>query len=147
MTKKCSQCKKSKLLSLFNRCNRQKSGRRPECAECRSIKNKKIYSESLEQRDRVKGKTIKKTYNITIDEYNKMALEQDFKCQICKKESTELDKRYNRIRKLVIDHDHRTGKIRGLLCGPCNRALGGFSEQMETILGAIAYLDKYGCIK
>lgn len=146
MTKICSRCKQTKPIELFNRCSRQSSGRRPECVQCRSTWNKKAYSEDPGRRERSREKSIKKIYGITLHDYNEMALKQNFTCQICKKGSTEVDKKYNRVRKLVIDHDHKTGKIRGLLCGPCNRALGGFSEQMETILAAIVYLNKYGSI-
>lgn len=54
-------------------------------------------------------------YGITLDEYERLFIEQNGLCAICKAEPIKY--------KLAVDHDHDTGAVRGLLCPPCNRAL------------------------
>jgi len=71
-------------------------------------------------------------YGITLEIYNQMLKAQGGVCAICHKE----DSKGNH---LSVDHDHSTGKVRGLLCGRCNLALGGFSTQ-ELLEGALKYL-------
>lgn len=45
-------------------------------------------------------------------------------------------------KRLAVDHCHKTGQVRGLLCGQCNFALGAFQDNRETIQSAIAYLER-----
>ena len=75
---------------------------------------------------------LKKRYGLTPDDYNKLLEYQGFSCKICGKPWTfELP---------CVDHDHKTGNIRGLLCNACN-ALLGFAEDNTTILlKSIQYL-------
>jgi hypothetical protein len=61
---------------------------------------------------------------------------QDGKCDICK--TKFLDKK-----RTHIDHCHATGEIRGVLCQPCNHAIGLFKDNIETIKNALSYLGKY----
>ncbi len=72
-----------------------------------------------------------KQYNLTLDDYNKMAQSQDFKCQICRNEEF-----------LHVDHDHNTGKVRGLLCRKCNTGLGLFQDSDEFLQLASEYLRR-----
>lgn len=69
-------------------------------------------------------------YGITLDQYHAKAESQDFACGICKKDDNVL----------VIDHDHVTGRFRGLLCNPCNKALGFLRDSHMNIVNAAAYL-------
>lgn len=66
---------------------------------------------------------LKAKYGITLDQYDGMVKKQDGKCAIC-----------FRIRKLVVDHDHKTGKMRKLLCAACNTRLGWFENSQTIIL-------------
>ena len=75
---------------------------------------------------------LRARFGITIEQYDAMAAEQEGKCAICKAHQ-----------KLEVDHDHATGKVRGLLCGFCNKALGGFREDQAVLLQAIGYLQRY----
>ena len=79
-----------------------------------------------------KNKLIKK-FGITLEHFNLMLKNQNNKCAICKKEEC---------RNLAVDHDHKTGKIRGLLCLNCNTGLGSFKDNLDLLLKAINYLKK-----
>jgi hypothetical protein len=63
-------------------------------------------------------------------------LEKTEKCPICKDSFKELN-----IKSIHLDHDHATGKIRGLLCFKCNAGLGQFKDSIESLKAAIAYLE------
>lgn len=78
---------------------------------------------------------IRNRFGITLDQYNSMLEAQGYTCAICRK-SDEVEGR-----RLAIDHCHTTGKIRGLLCGKCNRGLGLFNDKEELLEEAIKYLS------
>jgi len=77
-----------------------------------------------------------KLYGITLDDYNKMFAEQEGKCSICGTHVCSTG------RALAVDHDHETGKVRGLLCANCNTALGKFNDDVELLKKAIDYLRR-----
>jgi hypothetical protein len=80
---------------------------------------------------------VRRQYGITLAQYDEMCAEQDGKCAICgNKDEVEG-------RRLAIDHCHDSGKIRGLLCGKCNRGLGLFYDNQELLKNAISYLTKF----
>lgn len=81
---------------------------------------------------------LKRVYNITLEEYQHMYKRQSGLCAICKTEGFTLNK--NQRQKIVIDHCHETGRIRGLLCHNCNRALGLLKDSEENLKRAIEYL-------
>ena len=72
-------------------------------------------------------------YNISLEDYNKMLINQNNKCDICR----------IGFNNLVVDHCHTTGKVRGLLCNGCNSGIGFFKENKVTILNSIEYLNKH----
>lgn len=86
--------------------------------------------------EKSKNSYLRKNYGITLEDYNRMHEEQKGVCKIC--ERPEPTKYYN----LAVDHCHKTGKIRGLLCSPCNRALGFLQESSEIVLKAHQYLEQ-----
>lgn len=75
---------------------------------------------------------LRTLYDMTIEEYDKLLDYQEGVCAICQKPSKKI--------RLSVDHDHKTGEIRGLLCTMCNRHL---SERISTdwLLAAYEYLD------
>ena len=84
---------------------------------------------------------LRYSFGITLVEYDKMLNAQNGVCLICK--NVELSKHQNgKIRDLAVDHDHKTNKIRGLLCSMCNMGLGKFRENLEYLKNAIDYLQK-----
>lgn len=76
---------------------------------------------------------IKHQYSLTIKQHNEMIEAQKGLCAICKLK-----------RKLHIDHDHATGKVRGLLCKSCNyKLLGMIEKNIKLVEMAISYLKKW----
>lgn len=81
----------------------------------------------------------KRCYNITIEDYLDMAEKQNYLCAICGRPNIFLQEHHAGT--LVVDHDHRTGNVRGLLCHNCNRGLGLFSDDSTVLKTAINYLE------
>lgn len=81
-----------------------------------------------------KNYLLKKTFGITLEEYNQMLEKQNYSCAICGIHQNECD------RKLAVDHDHETGEVRGLLCINCNKGLGHFMDCQEYLEIGIMYL-------
>lgn len=82
---------------------------------------------------------LKRTYGISLDDYHLMLEEQGHRCKLCGGEGFVMNAAHHKL-KLVVDHCHGTGKIRGLLCHNCNRALGLLQDDVETLRKAIEYL-------
>ena len=89
------------------------------------IRNK-TYAENRISRIRI--------YGIDVPDYERMLEEQNGGCYICGKKPTK--------RALDIDHDHETGKVRGLLCSNHNRALGLLGDNLLLLVRAMEYLVK-----
>ncbi len=91
----------------------------------------------------VRGRTnryLLRNYNVTLEWYEKEYKKQDGLCAICHKEGFLMNPKVHKTR-LVVDHCHKTGGVRGLLCHNCNRALGLFKDEIKTILSAATYLE------
>jgi hypothetical protein len=86
-------------------------------------------------RDRV----LRRKYGITIEQYEHMVKLQGNKCAICEKEHNE----NGVMSRLPIDHCHKTGKIRGLLCNNCNRAIGLLQDNPAIVAKALLYLNNH----
>ena len=71
------------------------------------------------------------TYGLSTSDYDRLLAECEGRCGICRKAT-----------KLVVDHDHATGRVRGLLCGGCNKGLGLFRDDPEALVAAAGYLRR-----
>lgn len=98
------------------------------------IKYREEKSEELKIRKRKWN--LKTRFKITIEDYNIMFNKQDGCCAICNKHQTFFNKRF------AVDHDHKTGQIRGLLCDACNLGLGKFDDNVDNLINAIKYLQE-----
>lgn len=83
---------------------------------------------------------LARNYGVTLDWYEKEYKKQAGLCAICNEEGFLMDPTRHKT-KLVVDHCHATGKVRGLLCHNCNRALGLFKDKKESLLSAASYLE------
>lgn len=82
----------------------------------------------------------KRNYKITLKDYLILAEKQKFVCAICHKENFAMNKCHSGT--LVVDHDHNTGEVRGLLCHNCNRALGLLKDNKDNIQNCLSYLER-----
>jgi hypothetical protein len=126
-----------------------------KCIKCREEKNKqaKIYyrkwhdesmnpERTLRIKRRNRNATLKRQYGITIDDFDKMFANQKGLCGICQNEMTINSKRgWNGKQEACVDHDHQTGKVRGLLCRGCNLQLS-MIEDTSFRKKANQYLSK-----
>jgi hypothetical protein len=115
---RCSCCGelKDKTEDNFHVSKKSKFGFRRMCKECHKVAQRKRH--------------LSNRYDLTVDEYDKMIDDQNGKCLIC-----------GNAYKLYVDHDHSTGKVRGLLCDGCNRGIGFLQESKTNLLNSIKYLD------
>jgi hypothetical protein len=118
LTKVCKDCLKEKRLVDFSRDrNVKKDGRKACCKACERIR-KAAY-----------------TYGLSKEDYNNLFQKQKGCCAICGIHQSESKHR------LHIDHDHNTGKVRGLLCGNCNTGIGNLRDSIDLLKKAIGYLE------
>jgi len=85
---------------------------------------------------------LKYLYGISLEQYNKMLKLQKNVCVICGNKEVRRNSKGN-IRILSVDHNHEIGRVRGLLCGSCNQALGLVKESIKTLTSMIKYILIY----
>lgn len=81
-------------------------------------------------------------YGITLEEYERMLVAQEGVCAACGQPEKTVHAKTGNPNSLAVDHDHETGKVRGLLCSPCNRALGLIGDSLERAQALVRYLEK-----
>ncbi len=138
-TKRCTNCWIIKPTVKFSKDCRRPSGLQSWCKECRNESSRKYYL-SKQGSTYNRRKHLKTRFNITLEQYDKMLEDQKEVCMICG--GTNADGR-----RLYVDHDHETGKIRGLLCFSCNRLLGDALDDVKILKNATQYLRKYSDVK
>lgn len=157
MTKQCKKCSSVRPLDEFHRDPGTKDGRRGICKDCACAKAKAWYKANPEQaraaryryaarnreklnaqaRDRWNADPQhhaeikrKSRYRVVPERYGEMMVKQRGRCAICMREAPQLH----------LDHDHKTGAVRGLLCPACNHGLGRFRDNRALLERAISYL-------
>jgi hypothetical protein len=135
--KTCTTCTTTKSFSEFHKGKAYKDGYRSKCKQCISEYYKeRNYTPELKQKHR--EWSYKRRYGITPSDYDQMLSDQNGACKICgSKDSKKGDHRF------MVDHCHTTGKVRGLLCGPCNSAIGLLGDNISTLQAAINYLSTH----
>ena len=129
--KECSTCRLKLSLDEFYESKYNKGGYYTICKSCARKRNKKYRLTHKATKEQKRKWRIKSKYGITQEEYEQLYIAANGACEICHK---ELDVLY-------IDHNHDTGKVRGLLCRGCNTGIGMLQEDISTLLKAIKYLE------
>lgn len=126
----CSLCKENKPLFEFNKNKQQTTGYNYACRACSRI-NVRAYN-------------LKTKYGITIEEYTEKLQKQNYKCACClvKLEINDNDKNSKAPH---VDHNHKTGEVRDILCARCNLAAGNVLDSSEMAEKLVSYLKKWGC--
>jgi hypothetical protein len=127
-THKCYICKQIKPLKEFVGEKRRACGYGYRCKKC----NNKVVRKNRVRRLSHNGKTI----NISAQQLQELQAKQDNKCGICGKSPNT--------KGLAVDHCHKTGLIRGLLCQSCNRGIGYLGDDIEMLEKALSYLKTAG---
>ena len=144
--KHCTKCGLPKPETDFTKNHRGKDGLETRCRICMTAyyaanaekrrswtKNWRIKNQENYKKNSKNG-NLKWNYGITLDDFNLMFRRQNGRCLICQEELGPSPH---------VDHCHKTGKVRGLLCGGCNIGLGKFKDSSANMRRAADYLDRY----
>lgn len=131
---KCPRCKIEKQRTEFKKSKSRRNGLSWCCSVCLTIYQKQ---QSIKNTCKKRENQLKTKYGINNKQYNQLFKQQNGKCKICSISQNELFAR------LVVDHDHKTKKVRALLCHNCNTGLGLFKENINSLIKAIEYLQKF----
>jgi hypothetical protein len=141
--KVCSLCKLPKPVEAFRiKMQRGKPYLQARCYDCqRKVWRDKWASKDFAlRRHEKKVQHVKSRYGLSEDDYQNLFMAQDGKCAICGFEETEQTQ--GTVRRLNVDHNHQTGKVRGLLCNRCNSGLGQFDDDVARLKVAVTYLER-----
>jgi hypothetical protein len=127
--KNCTKCGEQKPLSEFYKDKNRKLGVRVYCKNCSKLKpeERKRYNKTYQ---------LKSLYSLTNADYEQLKKEQNNSCAICKE---RLDDGFG----THVDHNHKTGLVRAVLCRKCNLLLGHAKDSTDILQSAIMYLNKY----
>lgn len=151
--KYCPKCDTILKSECFSKASKRKDGLASACKDCSSEYGKRWYRRQLEtqenfledratkrrtyyeeNKEQFRRHLLKQRYGMTLEEYWRLDELQNHECALCGKEELEKD--------LCVDHCHETGKIRGLLCGKCNRGIGMFGDNLEGVEKVVKYLKR-----
>ena len=133
--KRCPKCGETKDHALFYRSKTTKDGCQSYCKACCNLLSTS-YARDNKDKIPTTGYSLKRRYGITSEDYFMMLTEQNNQCVICETKECHTGRNFS------VDHDHKTGKVRGLLCAHCNVGLGNFKDNTTLLKKAIEYLDQ-----
>jgi hypothetical protein len=133
--KTCTRRGESKAADLFHQDRTSKDGRYSRCKACLAKNRRANYDRyRIKQRLAERRWWLRTEYGLTIEDYDALLEKQGGACAVCQAPTGA------QARRLHIDHDHETGKVRGLLCGPCNSALGLLREDPHILARMTSYI-------
>lgn len=132
--KRCWQCKQTLPFEAFGRNRDERDGHAARCKACLKADRKarpEVY------RKYKRNTHLRVQYNIGIDDFERLMVAAGGRCQICGASGSKSIRKKH----LCIDHDHTTGRIRGILCDTCNRGIGLLGDNPDRIRAAASYLE------
>lgn len=136
----CSKCSLFLPWVAFNINSKGKNGRKSICRKCTQKASKELLDkrkienpEFLVERNR--KKMLKSNYGLSLEDYEELLKNQKFKCAICSTKENKVSEN------MFVDHCHKTGVVRGLLCYHCNTLLGMAKDSTDTLKRAVDYLE------
>lgn len=137
--KRCPGCKELKDITEFVTAINTTTGKAARCKECiNSVRKDRYHNEPGFKENfhkQRKKSRLKLDYDMSVDDFELILKFQQNRCKICKMEFGSTNKKSPR-----VDHCHKTGTIRGLLCANCNLGLGNFKDNVNFLHEAITYL-------
>ncbi len=124
----CPRCRQVQPVERFPRNRSTKSGRGAYCKPCHNANGREAHAR---RPGGSRSYHLKRRYGITADEYDALVGEQGGVCALCEQRAPQ-----------HVDHDHVTGRIRGVLCSCCNQALGNLRDSAATARRAADYLER-----
>jgi len=145
---RCKECDKkwhhARYLRDKEKINLQAKKYRLENKEKLDIKSKEW---KIKNPDKVKKyqriTNLRREFNLEVEDYNKMYKEQNGKCFLCGEPETFYHPKHKKILMLSVDHCHKNGKIRKLLCRKCNNGLGLLKDSPELLRKAADYIESH----
>ena len=137
MVKTCKHCESVKDESCFYKFFDKWSSKHYLSARCKPCHQEYRRVSKSNSRNR-KAEKLQLRYGLTYEQWEDMRSAEDYRCMICGISEEEIDKR------LDVDHCHDSGKVRGILCNPCNNILGHAKDNLAVLESAVRYLKNYG---
>lgn len=136
LCKRCCSCKELKPADDFYSSRDLPDGLSRQCKPCKNHTNKKYFEKNRSKVTKYRRDwELKSKYNISLDTYEDLLRTQANCCKICKTPTAGGSGGFH------VDHDHKTGIVRGLLCMNCNRALGHVQDDISILNNMISYLE------
>ena len=136
-TKQCSRCREVKPLTEFHLRSKNEPWPKSACKNCHRERARGYWKKKPLPKEIQRERNLQKAFGIGISDYNRILEAQDNCCAICGVNSCAAGRNF------AVDHCHKTGIVRGLLCKFCNTALGQFQDNPVILHKAIKYLEKY----
>ena len=133
-SKVCTGCGLDKPLSAFHKRPERPIGVKPQCRSCANSMRKSHYERAKKDGSLKNALWKRDGIEMNFVEYSKKYAALQGRCEICGDQHEVL----------CVDHNHATGKIRGLLCTQCNLAISHLKESPKIMQNAIAYIENYG---
>jgi len=143
MTKICTVCNLELRKEAFYNCKATKDGKSYRCKSCdRVCANNYKKTQYLKHRELRRKVQRKSKYGLTEDGFDELLKSQDGLCAICNVVLDQGWTRQHKPNKLVVDHNHKTGEVRGLLCTMCNKGIGLLKDDPAILERALGYLNR-----
>ena len=150
--RRCGVCGEIKKIEEFYKDKKGRGGYGYRCKPCARAVSRRDYEVNKEARRKTNAAyrarpeirrntrdyLLQRKYGISSGEYDALLKKQKGVCGIC-----GLDRKDSRGREMPVDHDHVTGRVRGILCDHCNRILGLLKDDPAVLRAAVAYLKAW----